>query len=155
MKFRKLIAEGTQWLVVASLPVTRGDSYSHRMATPTTSDIPSPFEQDPAGWTDRQIDEHSLVELGWAEIPPDRIEEARLVQLEQLRRFHARGVLPHYAEDTEDLELLIEIATDPTRFVSVCTNWRRVVQNPSRRLELPPGCSTFEAAGDSWFIGDG
>ena len=123
------------------------------MATRTSYDIPSPFERDPASWTDRQLDEHSLVELGWAEIPPDRVEEARLVQLEQLRRFQARGVLPYYAEDTEDLELLIEITADPTRFARVCRNWRRAVQNPPRRLELPPGCSTFDEAGDSWFTG--
>ena len=125
------------------------------MATRTTYDVPSPFERDPAGWTDRQVDEHVLVELGWAEIPPDRVEEARLVQLEQLRRFRARGVLPYYAEDTEDLDLLIEIAADSVRFARICRNWRRVVQNPSRRLELPPGFSTFEEAGDYWFIGDG
>ncbi len=124
------------------------------MATRTTYGVQSLFEQDPAGWTDRQINEHPLVELGWGEIPPDRVEEARLVQLEQLRRFHAEGVLPYYAEDTEDLELLIEITADPSRFAKVCANWRWAAENRPRRLELPPGCSTFQEAGDSWFIGD-
>ena len=126
--------------------------YSPGMATRTTGDVLSPFERDPADWTDQQIDEHPLVELGWAEIPPDRVEEARLVQLEQLRRFHAAGILPYYAEDTEDLELLIEITADPTRFARVCANWRWAVENPPRRLELPPGCTTFEEAGRSWFL---
>ena len=124
------------------------------MATRTAYEVLSPFERDPAGWTDRQINEHPLVELGWGEIPPDRVEEARLVQLEQLRRFHAEGVLPYYAEDIEDLELLIEITADSARFAEVCGNWRWVAENPPRRLELPPGCSTFREAGDSWFIGD-
>lgn len=127
--------------------------YNLGMATRTTHDLLSPFERDPAGWTDRQIGEHPLVELGWGEIPPDRVEEARLVQLEQLRRFHAGGFLPYYAEDTEDLELLIEITADPARFARVCTNWRWAAENPPRRLELPPGCSTFQEAFEVWFTG--
>ena len=121
------------------------------MATRTTDDVLSPFERDPADWTDQQIDEHPLVELGWAEIPPDRVEEARMVHLEQLRRFHVRGILPYYAEDTEDLELLIEITADPTRFARVCANWRWTAENPSGRLELPPGCSTYLEAFKVWF----
>ena len=128
--------------------------YDHGMATRTTHGVQSPSERDPSDWTDRQINEHPLVELGWGEIPPDRVEEARLVQLEQLRRFHAGGVLPYYAEDTEDLELLIEITADPEQFAKVFGNWRWAAENRPGRLELPPGCSTFQEAGDSWFIGD-
>ena len=77
--------------------------------------------------------------VGRDEIPPDQVEEARLVQLEQLRRFHLRGTLPDYTEDTEDLELLIEITADRTRFAQVCDDWRWAVENPPRRLDLPPG----------------
>ena len=124
------------------------------MATRTTHGVLSPFERDPARWTDRQINKHPLVELGWAEIPPDRVEEARLVQLEQLRRFHAKGILPYYAEDTEDLELLIEITADPAQFTEVCANWRWAAENPPRRLELPPGCSTYQEAFKVWFSDD-
>ena len=129
--------------------------YNRGMATRITGGVLSPLERDPAGWTDREINEHPLVELGWGEIPPDRVEEARLVQLEQLRRLFAEGVLPYYAEDAEDLELLIEITGDPARFAKVCGNWRWAAENRPRPLELPPGCSTFREAGDSWFIGDG
>ena len=77
--------------------------------------------------------------MGGDEIPPDQVEEARLVQLEQLRRFHLRGTLPDYTEDTEDLELLIEITADRTRFAQVCDDWRWAVENPPRRLDLAPG----------------
>ena len=125
------------------------------MATRTTDEVLSPSERDLTAWTDRQIDGHPLVKLGWAEIPLDQVEEARRVQLEQLRRFHAQGVLPDYAEDTEDMELLIDITADPARFARVCANWRWAAENPPRRLQLPPGCSTFEEAGHSWFLGDG
>lgn len=121
------------------------------MATRTAHDLLSPFERDPASWTGQQIDEHPLVELGWAEIPPERVEEARLVQLEQLRRLNVAGMLPDYAEDAEDLELLIEITADSTRFARVCANWRWAVENRPRRLELPPGCNTYQEAFEVWF----
>ena len=124
------------------------------MATRTFRDALSPSEQDLANWTDRQIDEHPLVELGWHEIPPDQVEEARLIQLEQLRRFHLRGMLPDYAEDTADLEVLIEITADPARFAQVCHNWRGAVENPPRRLDLPPGCTTYQEAFKIWFADD-
>ena len=114
----------------------------------------SPFEQDPAEWTDQQIMQHSLAELSWEQIPPSRVEEARLVQLEKLRRFHARGTLPEYAEDAEDLELLIEITADQDRFARICANWRWAVENPPGRLEMPPGCSTFQEAFKVWFRED-
>ena len=125
------------------------------MATRVTPATPiSPFDADPAGWNDQQINDHPLAELGWEKIPPDQVEEARRIQLEKLRRFHVRGLLPEYAEDVEDLELLIEITADAERFARVCANWRSVVEHPSPILELPPGCSTFQEAGDAWFIGD-
>ena len=129
--------------------------YSDVMATRITEEVLSPLEHDPTGWTDRQIDGHPLVELGWAEIPADQVEEARRVQLEQLRRYRVRGKLPYFAEDTEDLDLLIEITVDPERFARICSNWRGASQNPPRRLPLPPGGSTFEEAGHSWFVGNG
>ena len=75
---------------------------SQGMAARTSHSPPAPFEQNPADWTDQQIDEHPLVVLGWDEIPPDQVEEARLVQLEQLRRFHLRGTLPLYTPIMED-----------------------------------------------------
>ena len=124
------------------------------MATRTSRNVLSPFEQNPADWTDQQIDEHPLVDLAWEQIPLDQVEEARLIQLEQLRRFHRRGMLPEYAEDADDLELLIEITADPTRFARVCTNWRWAIENPPRRLELPPGCSTYQEAFEIWFADD-
>ena len=128
--------------------------YSQPMVARSTNEVLSPLHQDPARWTDHQIDQHPLVELGWAEIPPDQVEEARLVQLEQLRRFRTAGTLPYYAEDTEDLELLIEITTDPERFAGVCANWRRASSKPPTPIELPPGCDTFQEAGHSWFVGE-
>ena len=128
--------------------------YSHPMVTHPTHEVLSPLEQEPARWTDHQINQHPLVELGWAEIPPDQIEEARLVQLEQLRRFRTAGTLPYYAEDAEDLELLIEITTDPERFARVCAGWRRASNKPPTPIELPGGRETFQEAGHSWFVGD-
>lgn len=124
------------------------------MVARSTHEVVSPLERDPARWTDHQINQHPLVELGWAEIPPDQVEEARLVQLEQLHRFRTAGTLPYYAEDTEDLELLIQITDDPERFARVCANWRQASNKPPRPIELPPGCDSFEEAGHSWFVGD-
>ena len=124
------------------------------MVSRSTHEVPSPLEQDPTRWTDSQVNEHPLAELGWAEIPADQVEAARLVQLEQLRRFHTAGTLPYYAEDTEDLELLIEITTDPERFARVCANWRRAAGNPPTPIDLPSGSNTFREAGHSWFVGD-
>lgn len=76
------------------------------------------------------------------------------MQLEQLRRFRTAGTLPDYAEDAEDLELLIEITTDPERFARVCASWRQASSKPPTPIELPPECDTFEKAGHSWFAGE-
>ncbi len=124
------------------------------MTTRTRHRSRSPFAHSPADWTDQEIDEHPLAQLGWEEISPDLVEEARLIQLEQLRRMHDRGVIPRYAEDIEDTELMIEILGDPSRFARVCANWRRVVEHPPSRLDLPPGCSTYQEAFEVWFADD-
>lgn len=123
------------------------------MTTGAARELLSLFERDPSGWTDAQINEHPFVELGWGEIPVEQVEEVRLVQLEQLRRLQVAGILPDYAEDAEDLELLIEITADSTRFARVCANWRWALDNRPRRLELPPGCTTYEEAFKVWFAG--
>ena len=64
-----------------------------------------------------------LVELGWSEIPPKRVEEARLVQLEQLRRYQRRGHLPEYAEDLELLK------TNPALWSPRCGAYQIIFDN--------------------------
>ena len=52
-------------------------SYSQPMVARSTNEALSPLHQDPARWTDHQIDQHPLDEFGWAEIPPDSAPPAR------------------------------------------------------------------------------
>lgn len=40
--------------------------YSQPMVARSTNEDLSPLRQDPARWTYHQIDQHPLVELGWA-----------------------------------------------------------------------------------------
>ena len=123
--------------------------------TAKASSVPlSSLDMDPTSWSDEQINSHPLVDACWEDISNSQMEEARLVQLEQQRRFRARGRLPEYAFDMGDVDVVIEILSDPKEFARVCAYCRWDAVQPSDPVELPPGSSTFTEAGDAWFVGD-
>jgi len=68
------------------------------------------------------------------------MEEARLVQLENLRRQLLTGQIDPCYEDSEEVHLALRARETPERFSSVCASWRADMLSPP--VEVPPHVTT-------------